>query len=97
MVVNDRGVGMDGTGGDAEPARRAADAIAAAGGTVVADTSDISTTEGTTQLVEQALEAFGRLDVLINNAGIYNTDEFPRYRASPTCGDTSMCTLSAAS
>jgi NAD(P)-dependent dehydrogenase (short-subunit alcohol dehydrogenase family) len=77
VVVNDRGVGMDGTGGDAEPARRAADAIAAAGGKVVADTSDISTTEGTTRLVEQALEAFGRLDVLINNAGIYNTDEFP--------------------
>ena len=77
VVVNDRGVAMDGTGGDAEPARRAAEAIAAAGGTVVADTSDISTTEGTTRLVEQALEAFGRLDILINNAGIYNADEFP--------------------
>ena len=40
-------------------------------------TSDISTVEGTTRLVELALEAFGRLDVLINNAGIYNTDHFP--------------------
>jgi len=77
VVVNDQGVGMDGRGGDAEPARRAAQAIAAAGGSVVADTSDISTTEGTTRLVELALEAFGRLDVLINNAGIYNTDGFP--------------------
>ncbi len=77
VVVNDQGVGMDGRGGDAEPARRAAEAIAAAGGSVVADTSDISTTEGTTRLVELALEAFGRLDVLINNAGIYNTDGFP--------------------
>ena len=90
VVANDRGVGMDGTGGDAEPARRAADAIAAAGRTVVADTSDISTTEGTTRLVEQALEAFGRLDILINNAGIYNTDEFPDARivrpgATPRC------------
>ena len=77
VVVNDQGVGMDGRGGDAEPARRAAEAISAAGGSVVADTSDISTTEGTTQLVELALEAFGRLDVLISNAGIYNTDAFP--------------------
>jgi NAD(P)-dependent dehydrogenase (short-subunit alcohol dehydrogenase family) len=77
VVVNDRGVGMDGRGGDDEPARRAAEEIVADGGSVVADTSDISTEEGTTHLVETALEAFGRLDVLINNAGIYNTDEFP--------------------
>jgi NAD(P)-dependent dehydrogenase (short-subunit alcohol dehydrogenase family) len=77
VVVNDRGVDIEGRGGDAEPARRAAAAIAAAGGSAIADTSDISSTEGTTRLVELALEAFGRLDVLINNAGIYNTDEFP--------------------
>jgi NAD(P)-dependent dehydrogenase (short-subunit alcohol dehydrogenase family) len=77
VVVNDRGVGIDGRGGGGEPARRAAKAIAAAGGTVLADASDISTTEGTTRLVGLTLETFGRLDVLINNAGIYNTDEFP--------------------
>ena len=77
VVVNDRGVGIDGRGGDAEPARWAAEAIVAAGGSAIADTSDISTTEGTTRLVELTLETFGRLDVLINNAGIYNTDEFP--------------------
>jgi NAD(P)-dependent dehydrogenase (short-subunit alcohol dehydrogenase family) len=77
VVINDRGVGMDGSGRDAGPARRAAEAIGSAGGSVIADASDISTVEGTTRLVELALEAFGRLDVLINNAGIYNTDEFP--------------------
>jgi NAD(P)-dependent dehydrogenase (short-subunit alcohol dehydrogenase family) len=77
VVVNDLGVGIDGSGGDVGPARQAAEAIFAAGGSVVADASDISTAEGTTRLVEVALEAFGRLDVLINNAGIYNTDEFP--------------------
>ena len=77
VVLNDRGVGIDGRGGDAGPARQAAEAIAADGGSVVADTNDISTTEGTTRVVELALEAFGRLDVLIHNAGIYNTDAFP--------------------
>ena len=77
VVVNDMGVGIDGSGGDAGPARRAAEAISAAGGSVVADASDISTAEGTTRLVDLAIEAFGRLDVLINNAGIYTTDEFP--------------------
>jgi NAD(P)-dependent dehydrogenase (short-subunit alcohol dehydrogenase family) len=82
VVVNDRGVDIDGNGGDAGPARRAAEAIAAAGGSVVADASDISTPQGSTRLVESALEAFGRLDVLINNAGIYNTDDFPDVEAS---------------
>jgi NAD(P)-dependent dehydrogenase (short-subunit alcohol dehydrogenase family) len=77
VVVNDLGVGIDGSGGDAGPAQRAAEAIGAAGGSVVADDSDISTAEGATRLVELALETFGRLDVLINNAGIYTTDEFP--------------------
>lgn len=77
VVVNDMGVGIDGSGGDSGPARRAAEAIAAAGGSAVADASDISTVEGTTRLVDLAIEAFGRLDVLINNAGIYTTDEFP--------------------
>lgn len=77
IVVNDAGVDMDGTGGNAGPARGAADAIAADGGSVVPDASDISTAEGTSRLVELALETFGRIDVLINNAGIYMTDTFP--------------------
>jgi len=77
VVVNDLGVAMDGSGGEAGPARRAAEAIGTAGGSAVADSSDISTVEGATRLVELALETFGRLDVLINNAGIYNTDDFP--------------------
>ena len=77
VVVNDQGVGIDGSGGDAGPAQRAAEAIRAAGGSAVADFSDISTAEGSARLVETALQHFGRLDVLINNAGIYNTDAFP--------------------
>jgi NAD(P)-dependent dehydrogenase (short-subunit alcohol dehydrogenase family) len=77
VVLNDLGVAIDGSGGDAGPAQAAAEALVAAGGSVVADTSDISTVEGATRLVELALDTFGRLDVLINNAGIYDTDAFP--------------------
>jgi NAD(P)-dependent dehydrogenase (short-subunit alcohol dehydrogenase family) len=77
VVVNDSGVDIDGTGGDGGPARRAAEAIAGSGGSAVADASDISTAEGATRLVASAVDTFGRLDVLINNAGIYTTDAFP--------------------
>ena len=77
VVLNDLGVAIDGTGRDAGPAQAAAEALGAAGGSVVADASDISTVEGATRLAELALESFGHLDVLINNAGIYNTDDFP--------------------
>jgi NAD(P)-dependent dehydrogenase (short-subunit alcohol dehydrogenase family) len=77
VVVNDAGVDIDGSGGDSGPAHRAAEAITAEGGTAVADTSDISTAVGAGGLVRQTLETYGRLDVLINNAGIYTTDAFP--------------------
>jgi NAD(P)-dependent dehydrogenase (short-subunit alcohol dehydrogenase family) len=77
VVVNDSGVDMDGHGGDAGPARRAVEAILEDGGSAVPDVSDISTTDGASGLVDLALQTFGRLDVLINNAGIYTTDDFP--------------------
>jgi len=69
VVVNDLGTGADGAGGSDGPARQVADEIAAAGGEAVAHTGDITTTEGTASLVAAALEAFGRLDTLVNNAG----------------------------
>ncbi|MEV6291514.1 SDR family oxidoreductase [Streptomyces sp. NPDC051896] len=69
VVVNDLGVGLDGTGGTAGPAQRVVEEIRALGGEAVAHGGDIATTEGAASLVATALDAFGRLDTLVNNAG----------------------------
>lgn len=69
VVVNDLGVDADGTGGGAGPAQRVVDEITAAGGQAVAHGGDIATADGAASLVTTALEAFGRLDTLVNNAG----------------------------
>jgi len=70
VVVNDLGGSMDGTGTDAGPAQQVVDEITAMGGEAVANTDDISDWRGAERLINQAVEHFGRLDVLINNAGI---------------------------
>lgn len=71
VVVNDIGVNRDGSGDvSTGPAQLVVDEIVAAGGTAIADTNDISTTEGANAFVQKAIDEFGRLDVLINNAGI---------------------------
>ncbi|WP_330303856.1 MULTISPECIES: SDR family oxidoreductase [unclassified Streptomyces] len=69
VVVNDLGVGLDGTPGPDSPARQVADEIRAAGGEAVAHGGDIATTEGAASLIGAALETYGRLDTLVNNAG----------------------------
>ncbi|MFE0041824.1 SDR family oxidoreductase [Streptomyces albireticuli] len=69
VVVNDLGVDRGGEGGGAGPARRVADEITARGGRAVAHCGDIATTEGAASLVATALDAYGRLDALVNNAG----------------------------
>src|SRR5205807_7212042 len=70
VVVNDLGGARDGTGSSAEPAVEVVDAIRAAGGEAVASTDDVADWDGARHLVQTALDAFGRLDVLVNNAGI---------------------------
>ncbi|MFD5076674.1 SDR family oxidoreductase [Streptomyces sp. NPDC058371] len=69
VVVNDLGVGLDGTPDPDSPAGRVAEEIRAAGGEAVAHGGDIATTEGAASLVRTALETYGRLDTLVNNAG----------------------------
>ncbi|MFF4579089.1 SDR family oxidoreductase [Streptomyces sp. NPDC001373] len=69
VVVNDLGVGLDGLPGPGNPAARVAEEIRAAGGEAVAHGGDIATGAGADSLVACALEAFGRLDTLVNNAG----------------------------
>jgi NAD(P)-dependent dehydrogenase (short-subunit alcohol dehydrogenase family) len=70
VVVNDLGASRDGSGDDAGPAQQVVDEIKAAGGEAAANTDDVSTWEGAERLVTQAIETFGGLDVLVNNAGI---------------------------
>jgi NAD(P)-dependent dehydrogenase (short-subunit alcohol dehydrogenase family) len=69
VVVNDLGGSMDGTGAsDTGPAQQVADEIVAAGGQAVANTDDISDWAGAEKLIGTAIEHFGKLDVLVNNA-----------------------------
>jgi NAD(P)-dependent dehydrogenase (short-subunit alcohol dehydrogenase family) len=70
VVVNDLGGGPDGTGADTGPAQQVVDEIRAAGGVAVANTDDVTSAEGAQRMVDQAVEVFGALHVLVNNAGI---------------------------
>jgi NAD(P)-dependent dehydrogenase (short-subunit alcohol dehydrogenase family) len=70
VVVNDLGGSVDGSGDDAGPAKQVVDEIVAAGGEAAANADDISDWGGAERLIGTAIDAFGRLDVLVNNAGI---------------------------
>ncbi|MBF6124933.1 SDR family oxidoreductase [Nocardia brasiliensis] len=70
VVVNDLGGNNEGIGADAGPAQQVVDEIVAAGGRAVADTANIADWAGAKALVDQAIDAFGGLHVLVNNAGI---------------------------
>ena len=70
VVVNDLGVDVDGSGRQSEVADEVAAEIRDAGGEAVANADDIADWEGSQRLINTAVETFGRLDVLVNNAGI---------------------------
>jgi NAD(P)-dependent dehydrogenase (short-subunit alcohol dehydrogenase family) len=70
VVVNDLGSGHKEAGADVSAAQSVVDEIAAAGGEAVANTDDVASFDGAAALVAQAVDAFGQLDVVVNNAGI---------------------------
>lgn len=70
VVVNDSGCEPDGTGADPALAAAVVAEIEAAGGRAVVDTGNVASAAGAAALLERALEAFGRVDGLVNNAGV---------------------------
>ena len=76
VVVNDLGGAVDGTGSSAGPAQKVVEEIEALGGAAVADGNSVATTEGAEAMVKTALDAFGRVDIVVNNAGILRDKSF---------------------
>jgi NAD(P)-dependent dehydrogenase (short-subunit alcohol dehydrogenase family) len=70
VVVNDLGVEMNGEVKAGAPAEEVVEEINAAGGRAIANGDDVSSTEGAGRLIQAALDEFGQLDVLVNNAGV---------------------------
>ena len=70
VVVNDLGASVDGTGGDTSPAQQVVDEIKAMGGEAVANGDSVASWEGAQRLINTAIDTFGTLDVVVNNAGI---------------------------
>ncbi|WP_423456516.1 SDR family NAD(P)-dependent oxidoreductase [Ottowia sp. VDI28] len=69
VVVNDLGVNIDGTGGGAGPAQQTADEIKAFGGTASANTDSVAEWKSAQAIITQALDLYGRIDAVVNNAG----------------------------
>jgi len=76
VVVNDLGCAVSGDGSDASVAQAAVDEIVAAGGEAVASTDSVATPEGGKAIIEKALDSWGRIDILIHNAGIVRRAAF---------------------
>ncbi|MGH9229524.1 MAG: SDR family oxidoreductase [Acidimicrobiales bacterium] len=81
LVVNDIGAELDGTAGSPAAVRAVAEEVVAGGGEATVNGDDVADWEGARRLVRAALEAFGRLDVVVNNAG------FVRDRMFVSCGE----------
>ena len=78
VLVNDFGGGVDGSGGSSEPAKRVASEIVSAGGEAVAHGADVTNAAQVEDMVQAAYKAWGRVDILINNAGILRDASFAK-------------------
>ena len=76
VVVNDLGGSVDGTGENASAAQKVVDEIRASGGEAVANHDSVSTPEGGEAIIQTAIDAYGRVDIVINNAGILRDKTF---------------------
>ena len=78
VVVNDLGGAMDGTGGSSEAAEKVVSEIRESGGEAISNGGSVSDRNGAKSMVDDAMEAWGRVDILINNAGILRDKSFSK-------------------
>ncbi len=78
VVVNDLGGTLDGTGGSSDAADGVVDEIKAAGGEAIANGGSVADRQGAKSMVQDAMDAWGRVDILINNAGILRDKSFAK-------------------
>ena len=70
IIVNDLGAAVDGSGTDVSPAQQVTDEINASGGEAIVNGDDVSSFDGAKNMVDMAINTFGKLDIVVNNAGI---------------------------
>jgi len=76
VVVNDLGGSLDGQGADATPAQQVVDEIKASGGEAIANYDSVAEWDSANKIINAAIENFGKVDILINNAGILRDKSF---------------------
>ncbi|MBB5153636.1 NAD(P)-dependent dehydrogenase (short-subunit alcohol dehydrogenase family) [Saccharopolyspora phatthalungensis] len=91
VVVNDMGGSVSGGGGDDGPAARVVAEVERLGGEGLSNRCDVTDVDGVEDMVAQAIERWGRVDILINNAASSGTSRSPRSN-STTSGRWSTCT-----
>jgi NAD(P)-dependent dehydrogenase (short-subunit alcohol dehydrogenase family) len=78
VVVNDLGGAMDGSGGSSDAAEAVVAQIKEAGGDAIANGSSVTDDAGVENMIKQTMEAYGRIDVLVNNAGVLRDKSFAK-------------------
>src|SRR4030042_1048165 len=80
VVVNDLGVGLDGSGASSKAADLVVDEIKKAGGTAVPNYDSVSSVKGGENIIKTAMDNFGTVDIIINNAGIVRDHTFTKMK-----------------